>query len=186
MTLTRSAGILAFYCNLWHFGIFAKKSDRKLDPIFPIFRFYPIFYPFLSDFFPIFRLFPTFILPDSTTLLQTRAALAPCQVDGQRGRRVQRLHRRAEERPCALAHHRRLAPRGRWRSDGQVLHDRHDERPREQPQRAVPLLPWRVRDERDGSTGSQQNISCFQWSVSTAESVEPQKQLIFREAFKTT
>ena len=35
---------------LWHFGIFAKKSDRKSDPIFPI----------LSDFFLIFRLFPTF------------------------------------------------------------------------------------------------------------------------------
>ena len=24
---------LAFYGNLWHFGIFAKESDRKLDSI---------------------------------------------------------------------------------------------------------------------------------------------------------
>ena len=50
-TLTRSAGILAFYGNLWHFGIFAKKSDRKSDPIFPI----------LSDFF---RFFDFSRLPD--------------------------------------------------------------------------------------------------------------------------
>ena len=46
-----SAGILAFYGNLWHFGIFAKKSDRKSDPIFPI----------LSDFF---RFLDFFRLPD--------------------------------------------------------------------------------------------------------------------------
>ena len=31
MTLTQSAGILAFY------GIFAKKSNNKSNPIFPIF-----------------------------------------------------------------------------------------------------------------------------------------------------
>ena len=43
MTLTRSAGILAFYGNLRHFGIFAKKWDRKSDPIFPIFRLFPTF-----------------------------------------------------------------------------------------------------------------------------------------------
>ena len=36
---------------LWHFGIFAKKSDRKSDPIF--------------------RLFPTFRLSDSTALIGT-------------------------------------------------------------------------------------------------------------------
>ena len=42
MTLTRSAGILAFwhfmayFGILWHLGIFAKKSDRKSDLIFPI------------------------------------------------------------------------------------------------------------------------------------------------------
>ena len=46
---------------LWHLGIFAKKSDRKSDLIFPI----------LSDFFPIFRLFPTFPLSDSTSLMRT-------------------------------------------------------------------------------------------------------------------
>ena len=47
---------MAIYGNLWHFGIFAKKSDRKSDPIFPI-----------------FRLFPTFRLSDSTALVQTLA-----------------------------------------------------------------------------------------------------------------
>ena len=71
MTLTRSAGILAFYGNLWHFGIFAKKSDRKSDPIFPI----------LSDFFPIFRLFLTFRLADSTALVQTVAQKGPFQIE---------------------------------------------------------------------------------------------------------
>ena len=44
----RSAGILAFYGILWHFiafyGIFAKKSNNKSNPIFPI----------LSDFFSDF------------------------------------------------------------------------------------------------------------------------------------
>ena len=40
-TLARSAGILSFYGNLWHFGIFAKKSNKKSNPIFLI----------LSDFF---------------------------------------------------------------------------------------------------------------------------------------
>ena len=55
MTLTRSAGILAFYGNLWHFGILAKKSDRKSDPIFPI----------LSDFlrFLDFSRLPDFPIP---------------------------------------------------------------------------------------------------------------------------
>ena len=62
MTLTRSAGILAFYGILWHFGIFAKKSNNKSNPFFPI----------LSDFirfFSDFRLFPTFRLSDSTALV---------------------------------------------------------------------------------------------------------------------
>ena len=44
---------------LWHFGIFAKKSNKKSNPIFPI----------SSDFFPFFRLFPTFRFSDSTTLV---------------------------------------------------------------------------------------------------------------------
>ena len=43
---------------LWHFGIFAKKSDRKSDPIFPI-----------------FRLFPTFRLSDSTALVLTNSVI---------------------------------------------------------------------------------------------------------------
>ena len=49
MTLTQSAGNLAFH------GIFAKKSDRKSDPIFPI----------LSDFFRFldFSLLPDFPIP---------------------------------------------------------------------------------------------------------------------------
>ena len=40
---------------LWHFGIFAKKSDRKSDPIFPI----------LSDFFRFldFSRLPDFPIP---------------------------------------------------------------------------------------------------------------------------
>ena len=37
---------------LWHFGIFAKKSNKKSNPIFPI-----------------FRLFLTFRLSDSTALI---------------------------------------------------------------------------------------------------------------------
>ena len=43
---------MAFYGILQHFGIFAKKSNKISNPIFPI----------LSDFFrffSIFRLFPT-------------------------------------------------------------------------------------------------------------------------------
>ena len=36
MTQTQIAGILAFYGILWHFGIFAKKSNKKSNPIFPI------------------------------------------------------------------------------------------------------------------------------------------------------
>ena len=52
---------MAFYGILWRFGLIAKKSNRKSNPIFPI----------LSDFFPIFRLFPTSRLPDSTTLVET-------------------------------------------------------------------------------------------------------------------
>ena len=28
---------------LWHFGIFDKKSNKKTNPIFPIFRFFPAF-----------------------------------------------------------------------------------------------------------------------------------------------
>ena len=63
--LTRSAGILAFYGILWHFmafysilwrfGIFAKKSNRKSNPIFPI----------LSDFFRFldFSRLPDFPIP---------------------------------------------------------------------------------------------------------------------------
>ena len=43
---------MAFNGILWHFGIFAKKSNKKSNPIFPI-----------------FRLFPTFRLSDSTALL---------------------------------------------------------------------------------------------------------------------
>ena len=35
---------MAFYGILWHFGIFAKKSNKKSNPIYPIF-------PILSDFF---------------------------------------------------------------------------------------------------------------------------------------
>ena len=46
------------YGILWHFGIFAKKSERKSDPIFPI----------LSDFF---RILDFSRLSDSTALLQT-------------------------------------------------------------------------------------------------------------------
>ena len=38
----------------WHFGIFAKKSNKKSTPIFPI-----------------FRLFPTFRLSFSTALIMT-------------------------------------------------------------------------------------------------------------------
>ena len=47
----------------------AVESEIKSNPIFPIFRFYPM----LSDFypiFPIFRLFPTFRLADSTPLVR--------------------------------------------------------------------------------------------------------------------
>ena len=44
---------------LWHFGIFAKKSDRKSDPIFPI----------LSDFF---RFLDFSRLSDSTALVSTQ------------------------------------------------------------------------------------------------------------------
>ena len=58
MTLTRSAGILAFY------GIFAKKSNKISNPIFPIFSDF-------IRFFPIFRLLATFSLPDSTALIRT-------------------------------------------------------------------------------------------------------------------
>ena len=43
-----------------HFGIFAKKSNKKSNPIFPI----------LSNF-STFRLFPTFRLSDSTALVRT-------------------------------------------------------------------------------------------------------------------
>ena len=43
---------------LWHFGIFAKKSDRKSDPIIPI----------LSDFF---RFLDFSRLSDSTALVGT-------------------------------------------------------------------------------------------------------------------
>ena len=39
---------------LWHFGIFAKKSNKKSNPIFPILSDFPIFYPILSDLYPIF------------------------------------------------------------------------------------------------------------------------------------
>ena len=49
---------MAFFGISWHIGIFAKKSNKKSNPIFPI----------LSVFFPIFRIFPTFRLTDSTTL----------------------------------------------------------------------------------------------------------------------
>ena len=45
---------MAFYSILWRFGIFAKNSNRKSNPIVPI-------------FFSIFRLFPTF---GSTTLVR--------------------------------------------------------------------------------------------------------------------
>ena len=48
---------LTFFGILWHFGIFAKMSNKKSNPIFPI----------LSDFF---RLFLTFRLSDSTALIQ--------------------------------------------------------------------------------------------------------------------
>ena len=58
MTLTQSAGILAFYGIVWHFGIFAKKSNKKSIPIFPI-----------------FRLFPTFRLADSTALVSTEGLI---------------------------------------------------------------------------------------------------------------
>ena len=51
MTLTRSAGILAFY------GIFAKKSNKKSIRLF--------------RFLPIFRLFSTFRLSDTTALIKT-------------------------------------------------------------------------------------------------------------------
>ena len=47
---------MAFNGILWHFGIFAKNSNKKSNPIFPI-------------FFPFFRLFPTFRLSDSTALI---------------------------------------------------------------------------------------------------------------------
>ena len=47
----------AFYGILWYFGIFAKKSYMKSNPI-------------LSDFFPSFGLFPTFRLSDFTTVVQ--------------------------------------------------------------------------------------------------------------------
>ena len=43
---------------LWHFGIFANKSNKKSSPIFPI--------------FPVFKTFPDFRLSDSTTLVDTR------------------------------------------------------------------------------------------------------------------
>ena len=55
--------ILAFYGNLWHFGIFAEKSDRKSDPIFPI----------LSDFF---RFLDFSRLSDSTAQIMTARAPA--------------------------------------------------------------------------------------------------------------
>ena len=59
---------MVFYGILWYFGIFAKKSNKKSNPIFPIF-------PTLSDFFLIFRLFPTFRLSDSTALIATASNL---------------------------------------------------------------------------------------------------------------
>ena len=45
---------------LWYFDIFAKKSYKKSNPIFPI----------LSDFFLIFILFPAFRLSSSTALVK--------------------------------------------------------------------------------------------------------------------
>ena len=45
---------MAFFDILWYFGTFAKKSNKKSNPIFPI-----------------FRLFPTFRLSDSTALMLT-------------------------------------------------------------------------------------------------------------------
>ena len=56
------------------YGIFAKKSDRKSDPIFPI----------LSDFFPIFKLFPTSRLSDSTALILTEWFYTFAQNDTQK------------------------------------------------------------------------------------------------------
>ena len=54
-TQGQSAGILAFYGILWRFGIIAKKSNRKSNPIFPI----------LSDFFRFldFSRLPDFPIP---------------------------------------------------------------------------------------------------------------------------
>ena len=46
---------------LWYFGIFAKKSNMKSNPLFPI----------LSDFFSDFQTFPDVQTFDSTTLNQT-------------------------------------------------------------------------------------------------------------------
>ena len=51
----RHFGILWQFMAFWHFGIFAKKLDRKSDTIFPI----------LSDFYLIFSDFQTF--PDFPT-----------------------------------------------------------------------------------------------------------------------
>ena len=45
---------MAFFDILWYFGTFAKKSNKKSNPIFPI-----------------FSLFPTFRLSDSTALMLT-------------------------------------------------------------------------------------------------------------------
>ena len=47
---------------LWHFGIFAKKSNKKSNPISSDF----------IQFFPIFRLFLTFRLSDSIALMLTQ------------------------------------------------------------------------------------------------------------------
>ena len=47
-----SAAILAFFGILWHFGIFAKKSNKKSKPIFPILSDFSRFLDFsrLLDF----------------------------------------------------------------------------------------------------------------------------------------
>ena len=51
---------MAFYSILWRFGIFAKKSNRKSNPIFPILSDFFRFLDFsrLPDF-PIPQLLPT-------------------------------------------------------------------------------------------------------------------------------
>ena len=56
---------------LWHFGIFAKKSDRKSDPIFLI----------LSDFF---RILDFSRLSDSTALILTEWFYTFAQNDTQK------------------------------------------------------------------------------------------------------